>query len=151
MKTYKIGDRVKTIQRGECTIIGIEHDASSPYMYDVRVDGAPEETESYTSDWKYRVDDAYPSLVEAERPHPIIIGKWMLVSDDKVNWKKRFVIKTTGSTRSGYLVFTNTENEEQLTDADDTTVFNFVKEIEIEPEEQISSHKQQIDKMFKNL
>ena len=146
MKTYKLGDRVKTVQLGECTIVGIEYDASSPYMYDVIGDLAPEETECYTSDWKYSVNDAYPSLVENEKPHPIIIGRWMLVSDDKANWKKRFVIKKIGE---GYLAFANTQTEEELTEAEDTIVFDYAKEIE--PEEEINSHKQQIDKMFKNL
>ncbi len=155
MKKYKLGDRVKTVQLGECTIVGIDTDACNPYMYDVIGDLDPEETESYTSDWKYSVNDAYSSLIgEQKKIHPIIIGRWMLVSDSGSggDWVKRFVIKKLGKkVKSRYLVFANVENEEDLVYADDTIIYDYAKELESEIEEQINSHKQQIDKMFKNL
>lgn len=157
MKTYKLGDRVKTVQLGECTIIGIDidTDTSTPYMYDVIGDLDPEETESYTSDWEYSVNDEYSSLIEDEKKLPSsFINKWMLVSDDKLDWKKRFVIKkfVGHDGYNGVLVFCEAENIEELELVSDTSIYEYVKELEeIEPEEQISSHKQQIDKMFKNL
>lgn len=154
-KEYKVGDKVKTVQMGECTIVGIDLEPGSLYMYDVKNDLNSEGVESYTSDWKYHKNDAYSSLIEDEKKLPSsFINKWMLVSDDKRDWKKRFVIKkfVGHDEYNGFLVFCEAENIEELELVSDTSIYEYVKELEeLEPEGQINSHKQQIDKMFKNL
>lgn len=147
-KKYKVGDRVKTIELGEGTIEEVNY--SKDYYYKV-VNG--KHCESYTKDWKNYEHNAYSSLVEDEEmSHPVIIGRWMLVSDDKTEWRKRFVIKTVGNNiKQSYLVFSNTENEEQLVYADDTTTFDYVKEIESELKEKIKSPEEQIGTMFNEV
>lgn len=145
-KEYKVGDCVKTIELGEGIIAEVNF--TEDYYYKVASNNS-KHCESYTKDWKNYEDNAYSSLVEDEI-HPIIIGRWMLVSDDKTDWRKRFVIKAMGNKKQSYLVFANTENEEQLAYADDTIVFDYAKEIEseAEPDKKIESPEEQIDEMF---
>ena len=151
-KEYKVGDKVKTVQMGECTIVGIDLEPGSLYMYDIKNDLNSEGVESYTSDWKYHKNDAYPSLIgEQKKIHPIIIGRWMLVSDSGSggDWVKRFVIKKLGKkVKSRYLVFANVENEEDLVYADDTIIYDYAKELESEIEEKVESPEEQIGAMF---
>lgn len=153
-KEYKVGDKVKTVQMGECTIVGIDLEPGSLYMYDVKNDLNSEGVESYTSDWKYHKNDAYPSLIGGwQKIPPIIIGRWMLVSDDPDDdWIKRFVVKKVknrgGLARNGYLAIFGASTEEELAEADDTVIYDYAKELESETEEKAESPEEQIGAMF---
>lgn len=58
---------------------------------------------------------------------PIQEGRWMMVSDDENNWKKRFVV---GKFRDIFITFSDADNEERLKIfCSDVTPWKYAKEI----------------------
>lgn len=124
LKDLKVGDTVWTINSGETKVRFI----NSKITYSIQTVAGT----TFMLNGKRFESDVFPSLF-LENPFEaksLFNERWVLVSDDNINWRKRWLIKETGKEHS-YVVYAGIETEYELTKASGHIIsFTYMKEIE---------------------
>jgi hypothetical protein len=124
IKDLKVGDKAFDVRFGEVTITSINNEDTYPITATSTAYGYP----SYTSEGKIHNTHTFPILY-VTNPFIANQGKWMMVSGENRNWKKRFVFaKKNGK----FIAWCSSETDEDLLKEDSTATWTYAKEIEEE-------------------
>ena len=125
VKDLKVGDTAFDVRYGVVEVIRVE--AVTGYSdYPIMVKLQNGETLSYTIGGKAYATHTYP-LLFTSKPFAANQGKWMMVSDDHIDWKKRFVIlKKNGMVYA----WDYAETDEELNYTTSINPWKYTKEVE---------------------
>ena len=125
VKDLKPGDTAFDVRYGEVKVLRVK--AINGYSdYPILVQLQNGETLSYSVEGKAYITHKYPVLFTS-KPFVTNQGKWMMVSDNQVNWKKRFVILKKNDTAYAW---DWAETDEQVQQSTGINPWKYTKEVE---------------------
>jgi len=121
LKDLKVGDKAFDVRFGEVEIVSIDNFGTYP----IEAIGKNNSVSSYTLDGRLYDSEVFPTLF-GSNPFTANQGKWMMVSDNKVNFEKRFVF----AEKCGkFIAWSFAETNKEVLDETGTTAWNYAKEI----------------------